>query len=204
MRFLRSKDKGTAPKTPSIPKQGDKSIKPKYAFESGDPRGETENDSDGSQDERNIAIDLLQARARSMATQQHDGGPTTRHENEDPKANELFQDVPGYKESLRMEESKEPRIPYAYPPDNIMRGPARPTRRVEGEDPAADQLFAGASKRQGSSKPEEALVPVPTAGGEIPMIRFARELSGLGLSGRNRREGEDPAADALFGRSERR
>lgn len=201
MRFLKSKDKGSAPKTPSTPKQGDKSVKQRYAFESGDPRGETENDSDDFQDERNIDMDLLQARARSMETKQHKGGPTTRHENEDPEANKLFQDVPGYKESLRPEEPKERRTPYVYPP---RRGSARPTRRVEGEDPAADQLLAGASKRQGSSNPEETLIPVPTAGEESPMIRIAPEMRSLGLSGRNRREGEDPAADALFGRSARR
>lgn len=203
MRFFKTKGKATASKTPSAPEQGDKFAKPKYVFESGDAKGEAENNADDSENERNIDMSLLQARARSRAAKYHEDEPTTRYENEDPKANELFQHVPGYKEGLRPEGQKKRQTPYVYPPDNMMRGPARPTRRVGGDDPAADQLLAGASKRQGSSQPEEASVSVPTVNEESPVIRLAREMRGLGLSGRNRQKGKDPAADALFSSSAR-
>lgn len=203
MRFLKSRDKGIVPKTSSTPGQGDKPIKPKYEFDFEDQRGETENDPDDSQKERNIDTNLLLARLKSRATKQHKGGPTTRHENEDPKANELFQDVPGYKESLRPEGQKERTTPHAYPSENLVRGPVRTTQRVEGDDPAADQLLAGAGERQRSSQLKDAPAPVPTANAESRMIKTAREVRNLGFSGRNREKGEDPAADALFKTSAR-
>ncbi|KAG6357793.1 hypothetical protein INS49_013672 [Diaporthe citri] len=200
MRFLKSRNNGTAPKTPSARGQESKSVNPKYDFEFEDPSRETENDSHDSQNDRNIEMDLLLARLRSRATKQHVGDQTTRYENEDPKANKLFQDVPGYKEGLRpeLEGQKKRTSPYACPPANVAREPVRPTRRIEGDDPAADQLLAGASERQRLSQLEDAPVPVSMVNEESPMIKSAREMRGLGLSGRNRKKGEDPAADALF------
>lgn len=203
MRFLKSRDNGTAPKTPSTARRGDKAVRPKYEFEFEDPSGEEGYYVDDSELERDIDTNLLLARLRSRATKQQEGRPTTRSENEDPKANELFQDVPGYKEGLRPEGQKKCPTPYVYPPEYHMRGPVRPTRRVEGDDPAADKLLAGASKRQGPTQPEESSVPVPAVNEENLVIRLAREMRDLGLSGRNREKGEDPAADALFKTPER-
>lgn len=203
MRFLKSRDKGIAPKTPLARGQESKSVKPKYEFEFGDPRRETENNTDDSQNERNIEMNLLLARMRSRATKQHEDGPTTRYENEDPKANELFEAVPGYKDGLRPEGQKIRTTPRAYPPDNLAIGPVRSTRRVEGDDPAADQLLAGASERQRSSQSKDDSAPVATVNEESRMIKIACEVRSLGLSGRNREKGEDPAADALFKTSAR-
>lgn len=203
MRFLKSRDKGTVPKTPSAHGQGDNPVKPKYEFDFEDQRCETENDPDDSQKERDIDTNLLLARLRSRATKQGEGGQTTRHENEDPKANELFQHVPGYKEGLRPEGQKERTTPHAYQPENLVRGPVRPTRRVEGTDPAADQLLAGASERQRSSQLKDAPAPVAMVNEESRMVKIAREVRSLGFSGRNREKGEDPAADALFKTSAR-
>lgn len=203
MRFLKSRDSGTTPKTPSTPGRGSKAVKAKFEFEFQDPSGEEENDPDDSELERDVDTNLLLARLRSRATKQQERRPTMRSENEDPKANELFQDVPGYKEGLRPEGQKKRLTPYVYPPDSHMRGPVRPTRRVEGDDPAADELLAGASQRQGPTQPEESSVSVPTVNEENTMIRLAREMKDLALSGRNREKGEDPAADALFKTSAR-
>lgn len=203
MRFLKSRDNGTTPKTPSTPGRGNKAAKAKFEFEFQDPSGEEENDSGHSELERDVDTNLLLARLRSRATKQQECRPTTRSEDEDPKANELFQGVPGYKEGLLPEGQKKRPTPYVYPPDNHMRGPVRPTRRVEGDDPAADELLAGASKRQGPTQPEGSSVSVPTVNEENTMIRLAREMKDLGLSGRNREQGKDPAADALFKTSAR-
>lgn len=201
MRFLKSRDNGIMPKTPSTPGRVDKAAKPKYEFEFEDPSGEEELDPDDSELERAIDTNLLLARLRSRATKQQECRPTTRSENEDPKANELFQDVPGYKEGLRPEGQKKRPTPYVYPLDKHVRG--GPTRRVEGDDPAADKLLAGARKRQDPTQPEDASVPVPAVNEEDLVIRLAREMRDLGLSGRNRQKGEDTAADALFKTSER-
>lgn len=184
------------PKTPSIPGRGNKAVKPRYEFEFEDPSGEEDNDPDDSRLERDIDTNLLLARLRSRATKQQECRPTVRSENEDPNANELFQDVLGYNEGLRPEGQKKPPIPYKYPPDKHVRG--GPTRRVEGDDPAADKLLAGASKRQGPTHPEESSVSVPAVNEEDLAIRLAREMRDLRLPGRNREKGEDPAADALF------
>lgn len=199
MHFGLSREKGTATKNPSARGRGDGSAKqkPKYEFE--DPRSEAKNnDDDDSQIEADIDRRLFLASLR--APKQHENKPT-RYENEDPKADDLFQSVPGYKEGLRLpEDQKKGPTPYVYPPDNLMRGPSRPTRRVTGEDPAADQLLSGASQRQQPTQSEEAPVPKPSIDEESPIIRLAREIRDLRLSGRDRKEGEDPAADALFGR----
>lgn len=203
MRFLKSRDNDITPKTPSTSGRGNKAVKAKFEFEFQDPSGEEENDLDDSELERDIDTNLLLARLRSRATKQQERRPTMRSENEDPKANELFQDVPGYKEGLRPEGQKKRPTPYVYPPDSHMRGPVRPTRRVEGDDPAADELLAGASQRQGPTQPEESSVPVPAVNEENLVIRLAREMRNLELSGRNREKGEDTAADALFKTSER-
>lgn len=189
------------PKTPSTPGRGDKAFKPKYEFEFEDPGGEEENNPDDSEIERDIDTNLLLARLRSRAANQQECRPTTRSENEDPKANELFQGVPGYKDGLRPEGQKKRPTPYMYPPDKHMRG--GPTRRVEGDDPAADRLLAGASERQIPTQPEESSVLVPAVNEEDLVIRLARKMRDLGLSGRNREKGEDPAADALFRSSTR-
>lgn len=201
MRFLKSRDNSTAPKSPSTPGRVHKAVKPKYEFEFEDPSGEEDNYPDDLKLERDIDTNLLLARLRSRATKQQECRPTMRSENEDPNANELFQDVPGYKEGLRSEDQKKRPTPYEYPPDKHVRG--GPTRRVEGDDPAADELLAGASQRQGPTQSRESSVPVPTVNEEDLAIRLAREMRDLRLPGRNREKGEDTAADALFKTSER-
>lgn len=203
MRFMKSRDNGAASKISSAHGQEKKSAKPKYEFEFEDSKRETENECDDSQDERDINRNLLLARSRSRAIKQHESGPTTRHENEDPRANELFQDVPEFKEGLQPEGQRKRPTPYEYPPENFMRGRVRPTRRAEGDDPVADQLLAGASERQGPTQPQETPVPALMANGESLMIKSALGMRALGLSGRNRKKGEDFATDALFNPSGR-
>lgn len=204
MHFGLSRDKGPATKSPSASGKEDKSIKPRYEFEFECPRSETEKPADESLIEADIDRYLLLASLRPRAPKQYENKPITRYENEDPKADDLFQSVPGYKEGLRTPgDQKKRSTPYVYPSGDLIRQPARSTRRVTGEDPAADQLLEGAGKRQEPIQPEENSVSESTVDEESHIIRLAREMRDLGLSGRDRKEGEDPAADALFKSSAR-
>lgn len=194
MHFRLSRDKGTATKGSSASGKGNEAAKPKFDFGS-------ENLSDENDMDRHLSQENLKSLARAMI--EKDGRPTARYENEDPRANKLFQDVPGYQDGLRPEGQKERADPDNYPPRGFMEGPTGQTPRVEGDDPAADQLLAGARKRQEASHPETAEVSVSKVDEGRRIRELARQTRECGMFGSNRKKGEDPAADELFQNSKR-
>lgn len=191
-RLRKLKNKVVAPKNPSSHGRKDESDKPKYHFE------EPEN----SPDELEIMTTInlrLRERMKELAVERRKDGTTIRDEDEDLNANNLFHNVGGYKEGLRRGDEKGRPRPYEYPPDAVVNGPFTP--QDEEENPAADELFAGAHRSQ---KPKQPLLSPDVIEAVDRIQSAAAQASALGKFPTVRIKGEDPAADAIFeGRTRR-
>jgi hypothetical protein len=165
---------------------------PKYNF------GESALDSDDTGTSEALEAHLrMQGRMNESGRWRRHRGSTTRHENEDPNANQLFDSVHGYKESLRQGDEKARPRQYEYPPDSVVRGLFKPAPREGEEKAAADKLFEGAdmTPKQPLVSPEE----LEVAGRRIRALAAqASLLCGVNNPSSVRYKGEDPAADALF------
>ncbi|KUI72291.1 hypothetical protein VM1G_07749 [Cytospora mali] len=127
-----------------------------------------------------------------------------RFVNEDPNANKLFENVAGYKESLKKyklynQQDKPSR--YIYPPEQSVMGPGwcgQP--RDPGEDSAADKLFKDVDKEKYAQEKanEEARNEQAARMAEQAMQNALLTMSRLSERRTVRYEGEDPNAEALF------
>lgn len=188
--FQRSEENDPAKKDRSLRGRKEEPVQPQFQFEPEDRRDELDVEMD---------IDLLlQHRLKPKIADKDEKGPTARKEGEDPNANKLFDNVPGFKEGLRRKEQQGTQHAYVYPPPSRMNGP--PSPRDKEEAAAADKLFAGAGKSQKPTQPLPPLEPIKAIGRIEPAVK----LSGRVGPYTTRQPGEDLAADAIFGSRTRR